>query len=242
MRGILVILAAALNFALAASTAHANDVATAPIADQTQTAQTQTAQAQDAAPKKGFWALLQGDPAVKAERAALRAERKAQRLAAREARKAARAARLSGKGAGEVASRADVKNGVEFALDNKPSGRWWCVPFARLVSGLDLRGNAKTWWAQAKGRYDRGQEPKVGAVMAFAASRAMPKGHVAVVSDVVSDREILVVQANWVRGKVTLDDRVVDVSEKGDWSVVRVENHAETLGRANPVNGFIYNG
>ncbi len=197
--------------------------------------------AAEAAPaKKGLFALFSTDPATKAARDTARAERKAARLAAREARKAARLARSSGNT--DVASRADVKQGVEFALDNKPKGRWWCVPFARMVSGLELRGNAKTWWEQAKGRYTRSTEPKVGAVMAFAASRAMPKGHVAVVSDVVSDREILVVQANWTRGKVTLDDRVIDVSEAGDWSVVRVENHAESLGRANPVNGFIYAG
>ena len=43
-----------------------------------------------------------------------------------------------------------------------------CVPFARAESGVEIRGNAKTWWAQAAGEYDRGQEPRKGAVMAFA--------------------------------------------------------------------------
>ena len=195
------------------------------------------AQMQDAAPKQGLFALFSADPATKAERAALRAERKAARIAAREARRAARQM-----GGTEVASRAAVEQGVQFAIENKPQGRWWCVPFARMVAGLSLRGNAKTWWEQAKGRYQRSQEPKVGAVMAFAASGAMPKGHVAVVSSVISEREILVVHANWSRGQVTLDDRVVDVSENGDWSRVRVENSGETLGRVNPVNGFIYKG
>ena len=191
------------------------------------------AEMQLSAPKPGLFALLNPNPKAKAERAALRADCKAQRIAAREARQM---------GGADVASRAAVEHGVQYALDNKPQGRWWCVPFARMVTGLSLRGNAKTWWEQAKGHYQRSQEPQVGAVMAFAASKSMPKGHVAVVSGLISDREILIVQANWSRGKVTLDDRVIDVSDAGDWSRVRVENSGESLGRVNPVNGFIYTG
>jgi hypothetical protein len=42
-----------------------------------------------------------------------------------------------------------------------------CVPFARAESGVEIRGNAKTWWSQAAGTYDRGNEPRKGAVMAF---------------------------------------------------------------------------
>jgi len=33
---------------------------------------------------------------------------------------------------------------------------------------------------------------------------------------------------------------VVDVSAEGDWSEVRVANADGTLGRVNPVYGFIY--
>lgn len=138
-------------------------------------------------------------------------------------------------------ARAEVKEAVAIAVANKPKGRIWCVPFARAVSGLDIRGNATTWWKQAAGRYARGQEPVIGAVMNFASSRAMPKGHVAVVSQVLSDREILVDHANWDRNRITLDQLVVDVSEKGDWSKVKVANAEGTLGRVNPVYGFIYN-
>jgi hypothetical protein len=64
---------------------------------------------------------------------------------------------------------------------------------------------------------------------------------VGVVSDVLGPREILVDHANWDRNRVTLDARVVDVSPRNDWSKVRVENSAGSLGRINPVNGFIYN-
>ena len=140
----------------------------------------------------------------------------------------------------EGAERAAVKAAVRAAMAEPQRGRIWCVPFARKVSGVELRGNAKTWWDQAKGRYHRSREPRVGAVMAFAASGAMPKGHVAVVSKVISDREVLVDQANWERNRITLDTLVVDVSAKGDWSAVRVANAGGTLGRVNPVKGFIH--
>lgn len=138
-------------------------------------------------------------------------------------------------------ARAALKAAVQVAVENRPRGRLWCVPFARAVTGVDLRGNAKTWWHQAEGRYDRGHEPEIGAVMTFSGSRSMPRGHVAVVSKVLSDREVLIDQANWERNRITLDTLVVDVSAKGDWSKVRVANANGTLGRVNPVYGFIYN-
>jgi surface antigen len=192
-----------------------------------------------------FAALLATDPATQQVRAERRAAAKAERAAERDARRAERQrAKSSGQGhsasTGDVA-RAEVKAAVAEAVANKPKGRIWCVPFARAVTGVEIRGNAKTWWHQAKGRYARGQEPEVGAVMAFSASRAMPKGHVAVVSKVLSEREVLVDQANWERNQITLDTLVVDVSAKGDWSRVKVASAGGTLGRVNPVNGFIYN-
>ena len=122
-----------------------------------------------------------------------------------------------------------------------------CVPFARAESGVEIRGNAKTWWSQAAGTYARGEEPRKGAVMAFAGTRGMPMGHVAVVKKIVSDREILIDHANWSpingrRGQIERDVRVVDVSDAGDWSMVRVwYAPIGDLGlRANPVQGFIY--
>lgn len=122
-----------------------------------------------------------------------------------------------------------------------------CVPFARAESGVEIRGNAKTWWSQAAGTYERGDEPRQGAVMAFAGTRGMPMGHVAVVKKIVNDREILIDHANWSpingrRGQIERDVRVVDVSDAGDWSMVRVwYAPIGDLGlRANPVQGFIY--
>ena len=194
------------------------------------------------APKKGLFGFLAPkDPAEKAARAERRAKEKAEREARRAERKRAKGTEHGQSASASQAARQEVKEAVAVAIENKPKGRLWCVPFARAVTGLDIRGNAKTWWAQAAGRYGRGAEPQIGAVMSFAASRAMPKGHVAVVSEVLSEREILVDQANWERNRITQDTLVVDVSDAGDWSKVKVANADGTLGRVNPVNGFIYN-
>lgn len=118
--------------------------------------------------------------------------------------------------------------------------RLWCVPFARDASGVDIRGDARTWWKQASTLYARGHAPLVGSVMAFRATRKLPLGHVAVVSQVLSDREILVDHANWNPSKVSLGMKVIDVSPKGDWSAVRVASTGDHLGRVYPVDGFIW--
>jgi len=120
---------------------------------------------------------------------------------------------------------------------------WQCAPFARTISGIEIRGNANTWWGQAAGRYARGHAPKVGAVLAFAATGRMRLGHVAMVSEVVSDREVLLTHANWSRrGGVERDVRAIDISDNGDWSVVKVWYGPQGgLGSsAYPTKGFIY--
>ncbi|WP_242653553.1 CHAP domain-containing protein [Sphingomonas jatrophae] len=126
---------------------------------------------------------------------------------------------------------------------------WQCAPFARMFSGLQLFGNAYTWWQQATGKYDRGTAPKAGAVLVFKAAGAMRVGHVATVSKVISDRVIEVTHANWSiingrRGQVERNVKVVDASANGDWSKVKVW-YAPIHGvgiKAYPVYGFIYGG
>ena len=120
---------------------------------------------------------------------------------------------------------------------------WQCVTFARSVSGIQIRGNANTWWGQAEGRYARGHAPKIGAVLAFEATRRMRVGHVAMVSTVVSDREVLLTHANWTRpGQVETGARAIDVSAAGDWSEVRVQ-YGSNMGTSNySTKGFIYSG
>ena len=132
-----------------------------------------------------------------------------------------------------------------FAAPQAEARFWQCAPYARMVSGVNLFGNALTWWGQAAGKYARGSAPKKGAVMSFAATGRMRLGHVATVSQVLNDREVLLNHANWSRrGGVESSARAVDVSEAGDWSRVKVW-FAGTggLGTSSyPVNGFIYAG
>lgn len=140
-------------------------------------------------------------------------------------------------------SRADVKKSVEAErnrLKHAKPHRIWCVPFARAVSGIEIRGDAKTWWKKAGSTYPKGKVPISGSVLTFRASGGMTRGHVAVVSGVVSSREILVDQANWVTNRVTLDTSVIDVSPNNDWSAVRVANGSNSFGRVYPTYGFIY--
>ena len=125
---------------------------------------------------------------------------------------------------------------------------WQCVPFARMVSGIDLFGDAWTWWGQAIGKYPTGFSPSTGAVLVFKPQGAMRLGHVAVVSKVVTERVIQVTHANWSlmeghRGQVEENVTVVDVSATGDWSQVKVWNDpSRDLGSTTyPTYGFIYN-
>jgi CHAP domain len=122
-----------------------------------------------------------------------------------------------------------------------------CVPYARALSGVTIFGDAHTWWGQAEGKYDRGDEPKVGAVLAFRPHGNMRLGHVAAVRRVLDDRTIIISHANWstiggVRGHIEEDVRAVDMSEDNDWSRVRVwYTPNEALGSTEwPVHGFIY--
>lgn len=122
---------------------------------------------------------------------------------------------------------------------------WQCVTFARMFSGIDIYGDAHTWWTQAQGKFATGERPRTGAVLAFRSNGRMRLGHVAVVSEVLTDRVIRVTHANWggSRGKVEENVTVVDVSDANDWSAVKVwYNPINDLGTTvYPTHGFIYN-
>jgi surface antigen len=116
-----------------------------------------------------------------------------------------------------------------------------CALYAREVTGVDLQGNAGDWWAQAEGRYARGREPVVGAILVFRPSHYMPSGHVAIVSHIINKREIQVDQANWIHGRIVKNLWVVDASPNNDWTIVEVENlGSQSYGRQNPTFGFVY--
>jgi surface antigen len=128
-----------------------------------------------------------------------------------------------------------------------PSVEWplkhlYCVEYARLRSGLAVFGDAKLWWARAKNLYEEFAEPAVDAVMVFSGSKRIRKGHVAVVTKIVSAREVIVDHANWQnRGEIDHNTPVLDVSAKNDWSAVRVWdiNSRQWGARVYKLSGFI---
>lgn len=123
----------------------------------------------------------------------------------------------------------------------KASKFFYCVEYARQLSGLNIFGDARHWWARAKGLYERATQPAQNAVMVFTGNKKLRRGHVAVVSHVVNSREIRVEQANWLnRGEINHSTPVIDVSEKNDWSKVRVwHTPTKTFGSVYAVSGFI---
>jgi hypothetical protein len=126
-----------------------------------------------------------------------------------------------------------------------PLRKIFCVEYARLRSGLAVFGDAKYWWARAKNLYARAAHPVEEAVMVFSGSKRLKRGHVAVVTRVVSAREIIVDQANWMnKGEIDIATPVRDVSKHNDWSKVRVWDipSGQFGTRVYTVSGFIAKG
>lgn len=121
-----------------------------------------------------------------------------------------------------------------------------CVPYARDVSGIEIRGDAHTWWNQARGRYSQGPTPAIGAVLVLSKTQRMQHGHVAVVKEIIDSRHIAVEHSNWgndsrTRSVIYTKMPVKDVSQNNDWSRVRFWHYpSKTYGRVYPVSGFIY--
>ncbi len=127
------------------------------------------------------------------------------------------------------------------------NGYLQCVPYARELSGIQIYGDAHSWWKQAKGRYQRGDVPVEGVVLSLKSHGKMRLGHVAFVSKVLDNRNILLSHANWSpingrRGQIENNVAAADVSKNNDWSRVKIwYAPIEALGKtAFPVNGFIY--
>jgi ssDNA-binding replication factor A large subunit len=77
--------------------------------------------------------------------------------------------------------------------------------------------------------------------MVFSGSSRIKRGHVAVVTEIISPREIRVDQANWQNhGEIEHATPVLDVSRGNDWSRVRVwDIRSRQYGRIYAVSGFI---
>lgn len=121
-----------------------------------------------------------------------------------------------------------------------------CVPYARKVSGVPIRGDAHTWWYQAEGRYARGQVPQVGAVYVLSQSSRLKHGHLSVVTRVLNPRTIEVTHSNWGSDRATRSViyermRVEDVSLRNDWTRARFWNKdIDAYGLPYEASGFIY--
>jgi surface antigen len=133
-----------------------------------------------------------------------------------------------------------------FASGHYASDIEQCVPYARKVSGIEIYGDAYTWWGQAEPRYARGYTPAAGAVLVLKRTSRMRAGHVAVVKNVLGPREINVTHSNWGDSRssrhIIYDSMLAkDVSAANDWSQVRFWNDAKgVMGFPYEAYGFIY--
>jgi surface antigen len=117
-----------------------------------------------------------------------------------------------------------------------------CVSYARQLTGIQISGDAWTWWHGAGVRYKRSNKPSPMSVLVLRRTGQLPGGHVAVVRSVVSSREIRVDHANWddrwTRGRIYEDMSVIDVSPRNDWTTLRFWNGA-SYGKTYAAYGFI---
>lgn len=139
----------------------------------------------------------------------------------------------------------DVLAAREKPSVEHPLRRLFCVEYARMRTGMAVFGDAKQWWGRARNLYTRVSQPAEEAVMVFSGSKRLRRGHVAVVTEIVGPREIIVDQANWMnRGEIDHATPVMDVSKANDWSQVRVwDIPSGTYGaRTYAISGFIAKG
>lgn len=118
-----------------------------------------------------------------------------------------------------------------------------CVPYARNASGIQIWGDAVTWWTQAASVYIRSGRPAPGSVLVLRGFNDATRGHVSYVREVVSPRLLRVDHANWMRGgEISLNVPVIDVSPNNDWSQIRVWHVPGDYwgGRTYEAEGFIH--
>lgn len=123
-----------------------------------------------------------------------------------------------------------------------------CVPYARDVSGIEIYGDAHTWWdkAQNNPQYARGKMPVKDSVLVLSKTGRLQYGHVAVVERIINKREIEVTHVNWgqdqwSRRRVYKGMLARDISRNNDWSQIQFWSpEAESFGRTYQAKGFVY--
>lgn len=120
-----------------------------------------------------------------------------------------------------------------------------CVPYARQASGIQIYGDAHTWWTQANPPLIRRHYPVSGDVLVLARTNTMRHGHVAVVRNVLGNRDIMVTHSNWGNNRknrriIYESVRAQDVSPQNNWSQIRFWNYdTKAFGRPYTAMGFI---
>jgi hypothetical protein len=85
-------------------------------------------------------------------------------------------------------------------------------------------------------------------VLVFRQQQNLPVGHLAIVTKVLSSREVRISHADWAstwatRGRITGNVPVLDVSRTNDWTQVRLwYANSGTVDRVYDTYGFVYNG
>ena len=122
-----------------------------------------------------------------------------------------------------------------------------CALFAREFTGINIRGDAWSWWnLAATQQYPRANVPKPDTILVLRATQQLKLGHVGIVKKVVGPREILITHANWgnddpTRRIIHDSTAVVDVSPQNDWTQLRFFNApAHAFGKVYAAYGFIY--
>jgi surface antigen len=121
-----------------------------------------------------------------------------------------------------------------------------CVPYARDVSGIQIYGDAYTWWNKAYPRYTYGSMPQLGAVLVLEKTNRLRYGHLAVVKKIINQRQIDVTHSNWGSDRehrriIYESMRAEDISPNNSWTSVRFWNKdANVFGFPYAAKGFIY--
>lgn len=125
-----------------------------------------------------------------------------------------------------------------------------CVDYAKENGWSDFSGLgfAYKWWFAATEKtssyyvpgYPVGNIPQIGAVLVLKPWSGNTAGHVAIVTKIVDDDEILVNHANWRNDEVIrIGDKVKDASG-GKWKKILVQYGADYGSTTYDTNGFIY--
>ena len=122
------------------------------------------------------------------------------------------------------------------------------VAYVKSVTGIAIPGEAWSWWDGSNGRYARGHRPVPSAVLVFRRQQNLPAGHLAIVTKVLSSREVRISHADWAstwatRGRITGNVPVLDVSRTNDWTQVRLwYADGGTVDHVYDAYGFVYGG